>query len=335
MPKRCHLEREISADYWNGNYIKRHMHMDSPQADSLALETFLPPAVWRSFRDGGVLLLGAFLGGLFCRMEHGNLFWHLFLWVPFAFVVFPAGAALGWFLPRWVARRSWAGTVGLGLLLGLLAGLVFAALFWTLVNSGELIGLITNRGSGGYESYRFSVKKGLWENAQRVFSQIPVIALIWITGWTLVKKVSARKSVSQDTVVPAKLPGGKRLLLVWGALAVGFALYALGVVLLGMIFIRGMHGSGQTFLFAGPAGAGLVVLGPFLGPIANPAADHFALAWRFAAFGIPAWLAALVPFLICSRPLSPGAQSAAWCGWVTAILFWIFLGFGVGLHCLS
>ena len=298
--------------------------MDSSDANPILQEPFLPPAVWRSFCDGGVLLLGALLGGIVCRMEHGDLFWRLFLWVPFAFVVFPAGAALGWFLPRWVARRSWASTTGLGLFLGFLAGLVFAALFWTLVNGGELVGLITNRHSGGYESYSYSVKKGLWESAGRIFSQVPVIALVWIAGWTMVKKACARKSVSQDKAVPAKLLGGKRLLLVWGALAVGFALYAMGVVLLGMIFIRGMLGSGQTFFFAGPAGAGLVVLGPFLGPIANPGADHFALAWRFAAFGIPAWLAALVPFIICRRPLSPGGQAAAWCGWVTAILFGSF-----------
>ncbi len=298
-------------------------------------EPFLPPAVWRSFRDGGVLLLGALLGGLICRMEHGDLFWRLFLWVPFAFVVFPAGAALGWFLPRWVARRSWASTTGLGLFLGFLAGLVFAVLFWTLVNSGDLVGLITHRHNGGYESYSFSVKKRLWESAGPIFSQIPVIALVWITGWTLVKKASACKCVSQDSAVPGRLPGGKRLLLVWGGVAVGMGLYAMMVLGLGILFSRNLQGSTNSLFLAGPAGAGLVVLGPFLGPIANPGADHFALAWRFAAFGIPAWLAALVPFLICRRPLSPGGQAAAWCGWMTAIFFWVFLGFGVALHYLS
>ena len=77
----------------------------------------------------------------------------------------------------------------------------------------------------------------------------------------------------------------------------------------------------EKFLIVGPGAAGLVVLGPFLGP--SVTGWSFVWAWRYAAVALPVLLGSLAPFAFCRSPVRPGTAVVAWCGFVTALLFWI------------
>jgi len=80
-----------------------------------------------------------------------------------------------------------------------------------------------------------------------------------------------------------------------------------------------------TFLLVGPAAAGLVVLGPWLGPLINPGGGS-AEAWHWTIVALPVLLGGLAPFALRRRRVRPTTAVLAWCGFVTALLFWTGAG---------
>ena len=99
------------------------------------------------FRGGAGLVCASLLWSVLIP-QNGDLFMRLlFGWLSSAWVVFPIGAALAWVLPQYVGTRSFLTSVGIGLLIGLVASLVLTTGLWLWFNHRELMGLITNRHS--------------------------------------------------------------------------------------------------------------------------------------------------------------------------------------------
>ncbi len=69
-----------------------------------------------------------------------------------------------------------------------------------------------------------------------------------------------------------------------------------------------------------PNGAPLSVVGPSCSRA--PSAE----AWRWIAVALPVPLGGLAPFALLRRPVRPHTAVVAWCGFVTALLFWTAAG---------
>ncbi len=67
-----------------------------------------------------------------------------------------------------------------------------------------------------------------------------------------------------------------------------------------------------------------VFIGPLTGPIANPGANEWPLACRWAFPLLLIQLASLVPFLICRKPVHPGLATIAWLAFAGASGMWFF-----------
>jgi hypothetical protein len=107
--------------------------------------------------------------------------------------------------------------------------------------------------------------------------------------------------------------------------AAGFALFATVALAWTALTARGVQVSAGTCFVVGPAAAGLVVLGPWLGPMINPG-GQFGVAWRLTAVALPVLIGSLAPFVLRRRAVTRGAAAVAWCGFLTALLFWIAAG---------
>ncbi len=256
-------------------------------------------------------------------------------WLPGACVVFPFGAFLGCLLPRWLAGRGAWTRLGLGILVGTLSGLVLAAAYWVVMSHLDLIGLLSNLGSQGYPSYSFSVRGQLAERALSFSRAIVPLTAIWITAWCgWLNGPAAGNRTTHGLLIESTvaLEPDRRILQVAGGLGVGLALFAVGALAATAIFSRGAQVPVQSYLIVGPGALGLVLLGPFLGPLTT--GWSFAWAWRYAAVGLPVLCVALAPF-VRRRLVAPRTAVAAWCGLVTALFFWIATGlFSLG-RCLG
>ena len=290
---------------------------------------FIGP-VATAFRGGGILLVGSVLWGLLFERRGFPLFNLLFVWLSSAWLIFPLGAFLGSRLPRWVAGRRATAVMGIGVSVGIVAGLALAAGFWLWTNHGELIGLVTNRASGGYESYSLSVRNTLRAEAWSALAVVVPVTAIWVTGWAV---WLGRNSLhSPPALAQADSPPGvllrfnRHLPKLVGCVAVGIALFAFSVMLLTWLLVRSEHLTLTSLLVAGPMGAGLVVLGPWLGPVINPDRAVFTAAWQWTVVGLPVLLVTLAPFAFRRRQVKWGTATVAWCGFVTALLFWIAAG---------
>jgi hypothetical protein len=101
---------------------------------------------------------------------------------------------------------------------------------------------------------------------------------------------------------------------------------AAGLSLFGLLFaLVGRAGVGQSLLVAVVA-FGTVFIGPWMGPIVNPGAATEGFALRETGLGAAVLVLSLVPFLLKGRFDGPGRRALAWCGYVTALLFWVYLG---------
>jgi hypothetical protein len=108
----------------------------------------------------------------------------------------------------------------------------------------------------------------------------------------------------------------RRLLRLVGWVAAGFAIFTTAATVLF---------AGQVSLLAGPMAIGLVVLGPWLGPLIN-SKGGCAEAWQLTAVALPVLLGGLAPFALYRRSVGQATATIAWCGFVSALLFWIAAG---------
>jgi hypothetical protein len=67
-----------------------------------------------------------------------------------------------------------------------------------------------------------------------------------------------------------------------------------------------------------------VYLGPLTGPIANPGANDWPLAWRWAIPLLAIQMATLGPFLISKNPVHPVLAVTAWLAFTGASGLWFF-----------
>lgn len=285
----------------------------------------------------GARLRAAFRGGvimLVCSVVWGNALqrfsdpdYHVLIGcVPLAWLVFPIGAALGCWLPQWVAGRGLARAAGVGLVAGLTAALILGLAVWLLRNHLELIGLISNRESPGYASYAESVGMETRADAFRVLTRVVPIAFAWVAAWALWdRRFSAKPTTTPGGAQECRvqLQVNARLLRPVGWLALGLAAVAT-IDLLVASFRPLTHVPMANFFLIGPGAASLVILGPWLGPLINPGAGRVDVL-LFTAVGLSVLLGGIAPFLL-RRRVKISTAVAARCGFVTGLLFWIFLG---------
>ena len=306
------------------------MNPSEMTSSGLPSESSFPLMLKASLRGGFIMLIGSLLWGVYLR-KGTDPFSNLWLgWVPSAWFVFALGALLGFFLPRWVRGRGLPAAAGAGVFAGIVAGLLVALGVWLCLTHRDLIGLVIHRRSAGYASYGHSVRLQLWNHAFRVLTFVAPLAAAWVTAWTVWIN---RRSASSSSVVPAQrsdspqisLRFDRHVLRLVACLAAGFALFAIAALLLTSLVARNVHLDIRGLFAVGPAAAGLVVLGPWLGPVINPGGGATE-AWNCSAVALPVLLGGLAPFALRRRPVRPTTAVVAWCGLVIALLFWMAAG---------
>jgi hypothetical protein len=299
--------------------------IQAPLSPDSAFTTWLGNA----FRGGAIMLAGSVLWGLFLPRHNDPFFYLCFIWLPSTWLVFPVGALLGSLLPRWVAKRGLVAAVSIGLFVGAVAGLALAVGFWLWTNHRDLIGLVTNRQSGGYASYSYSVRHHLREQAWWVLSVIVPVTIVWVAGWTVFTNRSARCFPSPQTSETSSpnvcLRLDRHLLAVVGWMAAGLGLFATAILAATSLAVRGVEVPLTSFLVVGPAAAGLAVLGPWFGPLIHPGGG-FTAGLQMSTVALPVLLGGLAPFALRRRPVRQDTAVVAWCGFITALLFWISTG---------
>lgn len=279
-----------------------------------------------ALRGGLILLACSVLWGGWVKPQGDSFAIIWFVWLTSAWVVFPAGAFLGCRLPQWMAGRGKVGAAGFAVLLGLMVGLILTAAFWLEMNHHELIGLMTNRNSGGYASYSFSVRQQLRREAWSALTVVAPITALWVAIWVIwTWRRTAVSPATPNLGRMVQLRFDWHLLRLVGWLTGGLALFAVSTLAIAALTVRGEHVPPVAFLLIAPGAAGLVVLGPWLGPLVNPGGGS-GVAWQIVKVALPVLLLGLAPFILRRRPVRPGTATAAWCGFVTAWLFWIAAG---------
>jgi len=282
-----------------------------------------------AFRGGAIMLCASMVWWLFLA-QRGDPFMRLmFGWLSSAWLAFPVGVALGVLLPRFLQRHTLLSSVGVGLLVGAATSLVLTTGVWLWSNHQALIGLVTNRNSGGYASYSYSVRNQLREEAWRSFVMIAPVVTAWVTAWAIWFNRSKRngpdayENDAASTAVHLRLD--RQALLVFISSLIGFGILATAALLITSWVTRGIQVPYSSFLAVGPAAAGLVILGPWLGPLINPGGGS-STAWQLTSVALPVLVFGVAPFFIWRRPVRIAKAITAWCGLVTALLFWIAVG---------
>ena len=268
-----------------------------------------------------------------------SLFWALFLWnrdhdhlmnlfYPWLFSAwefFAVGALLACLLPRWMRGQSQPAAVGMGLCVGIVTGLIMALGVWLALTQGDLIGLVINRASGGYQSYSYSVRLNLQKQAWDILTTLAPLTSVWVAVWAVwtnrILRFSPNVPINESSSAGIELRVDRQVVLLVAGLAVGIAI----IVTAGLMLTQRGGGSlGLRLFLIGPVTGSLVVLGPWLGPMINP--SGMAGALKCTAVALPALLAALAPFVFRQKPVRPFTAVVAWCGLVTALLFWTAAG---------
>lgn len=227
-----------------------------------------------ALRGGIILLAGSTLWGFAMRGNNGPFLDLGFFWLPCAWLIFPAGALIGSVIPRWITGRNWGFVLAIGVLTGSFVGLVLAFGCWLVRTHPDLIGLIANRDSGGYQSYSLSVRMQLRDQAWRILFGVSPLTAIWIALWTMWLKWDRGSSGNQTpnndkTAESVLLRLDRRVVLLVGWMAVGLAIFATALLLGVALFERGAHVPMSSFPVIVLGSVGLIILGPFLGPIAT------------------------------------------------------------------
>jgi hypothetical protein len=198
------------------------------------------------------MLAGSVLWGLFLPHHNDPFLYLCFIWLPSTWLVFPLGALLGGVIPRWVAKRGLVAAVSIGLAVGAVAGLALATGFWLWTNHHDLIGLVTNRRSGGYASYSDSVRHHLREQAWWVLSVVPPITTVWVASWTVLSNRFLRRfpplqthETSSPTIF---LRLDHHLFRIVSWMAAGLGVFATAVLLATSLAGRGVHVPLTSFL---------------------------------------------------------------------------------------
>ena len=301
----------------------------APVPEPVPAERPFPLLLRMAFRGGVILLASALIWGVILQWHGNPLFDLCFVWLSCAWLVFPLGAFLGCCLPRWMARRDGWAAAGIGTLVGLAAGLALAAGVWVWMGHSELIGLVVNRGGGGYESYSYSVGRQLRGQAWHALTRVAPVTAVWVAVWAVRISRSRRlfpSPPSQEGASPEiRLRLNLRLLRLVGAMAASLGVFATVIMVLATVTGLGGSRSLTGFLIVGPIAAGLVVLGPWIGPLINPGGGTN-VAWQLTAVGLPVLALGLAPFLLRRRPVRPTTAVVVWCGFVSALLFWMATG---------
>jgi hypothetical protein len=204
--------------------------------------------------------------------------------------------------------------------------LVALALF-LLWGSDDLIGLMR----GGSPGYVLSVSRELgklaWQFATSVWPLTAGIVFMWAI-WRKADEPSAPSGGLVSGEEPrVRLRLGLRHLAAWGLLA---GMMAVCVTVLTLA--DGPYPVREILLsFLG--GAGLPVLGPWIGPVINPG-DGYATARMLTYVAAPAMAIAAAPFLLRLR-VRPRVATVCWCGFLTALLFWLSAGIFSALHAMD
>jgi hypothetical protein len=294
------------------------------------LETPLPPEAFRAFRGGGILLAGAFVAGLLVHPDKNHSGELCLIWISFAFLVFPTGAYLGWFLPQWVAHRGWATTGVIGVIAGILAGLFLATACWAVANHHDLIQWFMARPGPGYESYIYSIKAGLRKNAWLALAHVAPFSIVWITGWSMWVKAVSQHPSSLNPSTRVRLRFDRQTWRVLARQAGGLALFCGITLLVASGLLKNLQISFGGILGAGLITIGLSLFGPFLAPMFT--SGNFLPALAGAAIAMPVLLAGIAPFLLCRQPVRLGSAVLAWCGFITAFLFWLAVSIFTSAH---
>jgi hypothetical protein len=106
-------------------------------------------------------------------------------------------------------------------------------------------------------------------------------------------------------------------------MAGGLALFAIAALLFTSLTVRNVETTPSSYLIVGFGAAGLVVLGPLLRLITVGMSVE---AWQHTAVALPVLLGGLAPFALRRRAVSQTMALLAWCGFVTALLFWTAAG---------
>jgi hypothetical protein len=252
-----------------------------------------------------------------------------FHWLPSACLVFSLGAALGWFLRYRVSGRNMVFALMTGVLAGLITSVLLASALWIWMNHHDLLGLVINRHSGGFASYSLSVKTQLSKQAWWLLTHVVPVTAGWVCLWALWvnrsavyrRPQSARESLSSKVALRLNRHLARFVALIACGLGAFATIGLLALCLAG----RGSQTPLIGFALVGPITAGLVFLGPWLGPLLHPGGSpNTAMQWT--AVALPILLAGLAPFGIMHRPVNSGGGAVAWCGLVTALLFWAATG---------
>src|SRR6516165_2820006 len=94
----------------------------------------------------------------------------------------------------------------------------------------------------------------------------------------------------------------RQALLVFISSLIGFGILATAALLITSWVTRGIQVPYSSFLAVGPAAAGLVILGPWLGPLINPGGGS-STAWQLTSVALPVLVFGVAPFFIWRRPV--------------------------------
>jgi hypothetical protein len=157
---------------------------------------------------------------------------------------------------------------------------------------------------------------------------VPVVA-VWVTGWAIwinrSRLMDPAAFEAADNIQKVSLQLNRRVFQGFIFVLAGFGILATTALFITSWVSRGVQVPLTSFLTVGPAAAGLVVFGPWLGPLINPGGGH-TVAWQFTAVALPVLMAGLAPFVVLRHPVRLDKAVTAWCGLVTAILFWTGTG---------
>jgi hypothetical protein len=167
-----------------------------------------------------------------------------------------------------------------------------------------------------------SVSQSLRKLAWHYATSVGPLAMGIVCMWAIFRKAGERPAPAGELVSGeeprVRLRLGLRHLAAWGLLAAITAVVTTVVVLL-----QPPYRLRQVPLFV-LGGAGVPVLGPWMGPVINPG-DGTGMARTLTYVLAPVLLFASVPFLLRLQ-VRPRTATVWWCGFLTALLAWLAAG---------
>jgi hypothetical protein len=240
--------------------------------------------------------------------------WFMCLWL-----FFPLGALLGGSILKRLRGLSLPGVAMAGLGIGVLAGLLLALallLFW---GWGDVIGLMRGGSPGYMMSVSLSLRKLAWHYGTSV---VPLAAGI-VCMWAIFRKADEAPAPAGELVSGeeprVRLRLGLRHLAAWGLMVAITA-----VVTTVLVLLDEPHSRLRQLLPFILGGAGVPVLGPWMGPAINPG-DGYGMARTLTCVLAPVLLLAAAPFLLRLR-VRLRTATVWWCGFLTALLLWLAAG---------